>query len=177
MANIGIEKKSGSLWWLWALLGLIAVGLILWWLVSQSGDDPVANPVVDTQVEEVDAGGEQAGPITDISTLQTSDPATLAGRDVRLDNVLVGDVVGDASFWITDGSDARVYVVLDEERTPSTSTEGRFDVNAGDRINLIGAVRTARGGVPRDAAMGTPTDALPADALFFIYAQSAEAVS
>lgn len=155
MVEIKIEKKRGSLWWLWALIALVVIGVLLWiFLDNDRGDGVVevpkaitasvdavtdATPLQHDQGAAIDAANREATaayaapqtadasapatgaqPITDLTTITTSDDASLAGRDVRLSRVDVGAVVGDASFWIHDAAGRKVYVVLKEVLTPNT---------------------------------------------------------
>ena len=57
-------------------------------------------------------------------------------------------------------------MLLDEVPTPGTATEGRFDINAGDRVNIGGEVRHA------DAAPLGVTANLPVGVDTYIYATS-----
>ena len=191
MAEIKIEKKSGSLAWLWALIALVVIGLLLWLFLGNDRDERATNPVTNTAVAPVeqDAGdmtpadntamaatSTAAGPITDIATITGSNDNSLVGRDVRLSNVPVGDVPGDASFWINGADGKKVYVVLNEVATPNTPIEGRVDVDKGDNVDVVGTLQAASEGAPKGAAMGTKTDPLPAGITHFIYAQSAKVV-
>ena len=176
MAEIPIEKKGGSKWWLWLLL-LLAVILLLWLFLGNDDDEePLDEPMV--AEAPVDTGTDlSSGPITSLAMLTGTTDGSLVGRDVRLNGVPVGDVEGDASFWITGDDGNRVYVILDEIATPDTAIEGQVDVDAGDSVDIVGTVRSASEGAPEDAAMGTPTDPLPEGITQYILAQSATVVS
>lgn len=176
MANIEIEKKSSSRWWAWALLVLGVLALFYWLLLGDgTGGEPSSVPVVSEVADEPTAMSSDTGSaITDISTLTDGDASSLVGREVNLSNVPVGQVVGDASFWVIGPDGKQVYVVLNEVRTPDTPIEGRVDINGGDRVNLSGTLRSASDGAPEGAAIGSTTDQLPTGVSQFIYAQSAE---
>lgn len=63
-----VEEKSG-MGWLWALLGLLALGLILWWLFFRGDAKPVetaAAPATEVAAPAVPAEGT-AAPVADIS--------------------------------------------------------------------------------------------------------------
>lgn len=177
MAEINIEKKSGSKWWLWLLLiaGIIA---LLFWLFSGNDNDEqvVDNQAVAAAPVDTDAGMAD-GPITSLAMITGNTDGSLVGREVMLRDVPVGDVNGDANFWITGDNGERVYVVLNEVATPNTPIEGQVDVDAGDNVNIAGTIRSASDGAPEGAAMGTPTDPLPEGITQYIYAQSATVVS
>lgn len=185
MADIKIEKKGSSLWWLWLLIALVVIGMLLWLFLGNNHRDtttaqaPVVatapmQPAGDANMTSVE--GTADGPITDLATVIGSNDGSLVGRDVRLSSVPVGDVVGDASFWLTGADGKRVYVVLDEVRTPGTPIEGRVDVDKGNNVDLVGTIRSASNGAPEGAATGTQTDPLPAGVTQYIYAQSAKVV-
>lgn len=166
MTEIKVERddKGGMPWWLWPLLALILVAALLWWILDNDDDakavrEPVAAEAVVTPVPVVPivttgtegnmaaggnqmAGGTGSGPITDASMLFGGIDQSMVGRPVQLSNVPVMQVVGDAGFWIGENEQRRTYVVLNEQRTPNTPTEGRVDVNQGQRISLNGTIRT-----------------------------------
>lgn len=195
MANIKIEKKGGSLWWLWALIALLIIGALIWFFVARNdhADRPVQTtaatqpnyvnnaPAVGDNNQQASAMAStdtKTGPITDLSTITASNDTSLVGRDVRLSHVPVGDgKIGDANFWIHDATGKKVYVVLNEVATPGTPTEGRVDVNKGSVIDLVGTIHAASEGAPKGAAAGSQTDPLPKGVAQYIYAQSAKVVS
>ncbi len=187
MAEIKIEKKGGSLWWLWALIALVVLGILLWvFLDNDRSNGVVEAPAVATapaqatgepEMSMVDRSAADTRPITDLATIAGGNDAALVGRDVRVSNVPVGEMAGDASFWVNDANGNRTYVVLNEVATPGTPIEGRVNVNKGDKVDLVGTLRSASEGAPEGAAMGTKTDPLPSGITQYIYAQSAKVVS
>lgn len=186
MADIKIEKKGSSLWWLWALIALLILGALIWFFVARSDDDRRPAQAVQAAAGEQPAMSASpppaaiatdAGPITDLATITGSQDGSLIGRDVKLNDVPVGDVPGDASFWVNGADGKQVYVVLHEVATPNTAMEGRVDVDKGDKVDLVGTLHAASEGAPEGAAIGTKTDPLPAGITQFIYAQSAKVVS
>lgn len=195
MANINIEKKGGSLWWLWALIALLIIGALIWFFAARNDNDDrpvqaaaVEQPnfadtgttydAVDQPATAVASADANAGPITDLSTITASNDTSLVGRDIRLSRVPVGDgKIGDANFWIHDAGGKKVYVVLNEVATPGTPMEGRVDVNKGSVIDLVGTIHAASEGAPKGAAAGSKTDPLPEGITHYIYAQSAKVVS
>lgn len=187
MADIKIEKKGGSLWWIWALIALVVIGILLWVFLDNDRGTQVAqapavvaapaNTVANTDLNPVDGMNATTQPIADLATITGNTDNSLVGRDVNLNKVSVGDVVGDASFWINGADGKKVYVILNEVKTPGTPIEGRVNVNKGDQVDLTGTIRSASDGVPAGAAIGTKTDPLPAGVDKYIYAQSAKVVS
>ncbi len=149
MANIPVEKKSSTswIWWLLLILGIIA---LLWWLFASNDDEAqyVAadnEPVVAETAAVEPAAGADAGAITALSAL--SGGAALVGREVRLDNVPVNQVVGDEGFTIGEGAN-QTLVMFDEYPTPDTPIEGQVDVDPGSRVSIEGTVENYEGDVP-----------------------------
>lgn len=151
MAEIKVQKKSGWPWWAWLIIAVLAVVLV-WWALSAMGNDedetPYATNPPPAVTEPAVSGTEtpstaQAEPVTDLATLMDAqDPASLVGREVRLGGVAVQQMVGDASFWIGEGQDRRVFVILDEQiPSPPPEVEGRVNVNQGQTVDVQGRVR------------------------------------
>ena len=170
MAEIPVEKKGGMPWWVWLLLALL-VALLLWWLLDNDDEreqvaaapyEEVAAPVdagttlpadtgavAGTTAAAGSAGDTASGPITDLAAFGGATAAsTLAGRQVELSGVPVLEMVSDAGFYIGSSPADRVYVLLDEQKTPNTPGEGRVNVNKGQTIGLSGTVRSAADGAP-----------------------------
>lgn len=178
MAEIPIEKKSkgGVPWWVWLLIALV-VAALLFWLFAGRDDDRSTQASAPTAISPAAtvptvAEGNAAGPITDLGTLLAQPDAQVVGRQVRLANVPAGDVPADAGFWITGDNGGREYVILHEVRTPNTPIEGRINVNKGDHLEIVGTVRAASEGVPKDSAIPGPTAPLPDGVSHYIDAQS-----
>ncbi|WP_375269078.1 hypothetical protein [Phenylobacterium sp.] len=181
MAEIKVQKKSGWPWWAWVILALVAVALI-WWAMSAMGDEEEATvattpPAVATApgaVGDETAGAVDRAPITDLAVLMDAqDPAALVGREVRLQGVSVQEMVGDASFWVGEDQDRRVFVILDEQiPSPPPEVEGRVNVNQGQTVDVQGSVRAGDdlpGGVLDDEgrnALG--------DRRIYVWAQAAQ---
>jgi len=88
------------------------------------------------------ATGAVRNTLTDLVVVVTT-PAreTLAGRRVQFNNVKVQSVVADRGFWIGPSASQRLFVVLNEERSPNSPTEGRVDVNPGQTVSISGTLR------------------------------------
>ena len=155
MANIPVEKTSpGWLPWLLGLLAAAALGLLLFMFIDEPDDataivddpDPVVDvnepadaDVADTDVDMVDTAGD----LTAAMLLAAADPMEYVGRDVTLTGLRVMEVTGDKTFTVSpDGSDQMMLVVLDQEMTPGVDgIEGRYDVNAGQMVQIDGSVQ------------------------------------
>lgn len=70
--NAPVEEEKSSMGWLWALLGLIALGLIAWWLFGRSSATPAdttaapATEAVASQTTDAPADGTVA-PVADLA--------------------------------------------------------------------------------------------------------------
>lgn len=119
MANIPVEHKSGTPWWLWLLGLLLLLALIFFLINAFSDDEEVA--VVDP-VEETD-------PIV-------APPVTETALD--LSDVYVTRVTGDRTFFVapSEGSTDETLVILDESPSDAAGIEGQVDVNEGQRLSL-----------------------------------------
>ena len=179
MAEIPVEKKGGIPWWVWLLL-LLALALLLWFLLADNDDDVeavateddaalIADPDDDGLPEVTDAAGET---ITDLALIANNSDGSLDGRRVELTGVTAGSVPEDAGFYILapGTTQERVWVVLEEVRTPDTPIEGRVDVDQGDTVDIVGVMRRAGEGAPEGAAIPGPTADLPDGISHFIYA-------
>lgn len=157
MAHIPVEKKSSPLIWLipLALLAALLIGGIV--LLSDDDDvdegvEPVTTAVVTDDADAVAVVEEPvpsldntvSGTITTVSGLLSGSTASVAGRDVNLSGLKVMEVVGDNGFYVTpvEGmTDKKIFVMLDQVATPNSPIEGRYDVNSGDVIGLMGKAK------------------------------------
>ena len=120
MANIPVEKESGSSAWLW-ILGLIVLALIVWGLWAWVADDgaevaageetevvePGANAGQQPIGAAADTTGGAGGVITDLSALTGATGRDVTGRRVQLSNLRVTQMLGDSLFNVTSaGADA-----------------------------------------------------------------------
>lgn len=144
MADIPVEKKGGSSWWLW-LLGLLVLAALIWLLVELFDDEPDEDDLADeTLTEEVEPAPMDEGPITDVSTIfAAASPAMLAGREVQLSDMRVTSVLGDSAFYATpEGDDRRFLIALNEViPSPPEGVEGRYDVTEGQMVDVSGHIR------------------------------------
>ena len=138
MANIPVERtNTGIPPWLW-ILGLLLLGLLAWFLISALGDDDDDVVVAEDTTTEVVA------------------PAAA----LDLSDVYVTRVVSDNAFFVasTPGGTDETLVYLEEEPTPGTATEGRYDVTEGQHLSITGTMEptpadlTAWGLTPDEAS-------------------------
>lgn len=79
--------------------------------------------------------------VTDFTMLVTNpNLQSLVGQRVNLNNIKVQSVVGDRTFYVGPSASQRVFVVLDEIKTPNTPIEGKYDITAGQTINSLSGV-------------------------------------
>lgn len=172
MTEIPVHKKSGGVpWWVWALLALLLIALLFWFL-NRDDDPEVATDPVAPAVATATPVAE--GPITDLNTiLATEDLATLSGREVQLSGVTVQRVVGDRTFIVGPSVERSLFVVLNQVPTPGTPTEGRVDVTAGQTLSLGGTMRRVQDG----AVDGAQIEDLPAGTDAYLWAQTINVMS
>ena len=159
MAEIPIEKKSG-MGWLWALLALLLVALLAWWLLSADDDEATNYADADT------AAMAPADPMAS-GTAGTME----IGQSVDLDNVRVTSLAGDMAFN-ADVNGQEMLVLFDQEPTPNDATEGEYDINPGSILNIDGSVRSASDPLPDGV-----TAEIPSGTDRYIFADSIEMVS
>lgn len=126
MANIPVERTAGTPWWLW-LLGLLLLGLLLWFLIGAFSDDE--------EVVVVDEPDE-----TEVVSAGVTDPVAVTSLDMS--NLYVTRVTGDRTFFVAPSegqSGSETLVVLDETVSPDApGIEGQVDINPGQRVSLSG---------------------------------------
>ena len=149
MANIPVERSgSGFPLWLLGLLGLLLLGLLLWFFAGSDDDDAVVVDDVE-QVDVVEAG--------------VTDPVPVTSLDMS--NLYVTRVTGDRTFFVAPSeaqSDMETLVVLDQTASPDTpGIEGQVDINPGQRVSLTGGRLEPMGDADL-AGMGIPDDDLNA---------------
>lgn len=149
MANIPVERKGGTPWWTWLLALLAIIGLI--WLIAELFDDePDADDlaVVDDDVGVVEEPMDDmtTGAITSFAALTQG--TTNIGREVDLEGMEVTAVTGDSSFTIAPGTgqmDQGALIILEDMGEwrigPGDGSDGEYDVNEGNTIDVEGTVR------------------------------------
>lgn len=185
MADIPVERKGGGLpWWAW-LLALLAVAGLIWLVAEMADDEPDADDYAtpdDVGMTDEELGGEvddldagiATGTLTSLDEIREARRQDLLyGKEVDLDDVAVENVVGDSTFFIQDpdaSGDARLLVVLqnlgESETDPAgpTGSDGRYNVDDGDIVDIEGRVDRFRGDEPQ--VTGQNRDRLAPDSLY-----------
>lgn len=162
MAEIPVEKKS-SKGWLWALLALLLIALLAWWLLDNDGDD---------MVEYTDETAAVAPADTGMADAPAAGAGTMAvGESVDLQNVRVTSLAGDMAFN-AEVNGQNMLVLFNQQQTPGTPTEGEYDINEGSVVNIEGSVRSAADPLPEGV-----TAQIPSGTDRYIFADSIEMVS
>ena len=87
------------------------------------------------------AGGGTGGEVTDLAVvINAPDRNTLIGRRLNISRVQVQSVPGNRVFIVGPDENKGLPVVLLEEATPQTKTEGLVDINPGQTISLRGEI-------------------------------------
>ena len=119
-----------------------------------------------TVLDEADmAGGDMMDDDTAASgagaglAMLSGDLSQMAGQAVALDGVRVTGLAGDSTFYVGTGAQ-RTLVVLESlgeaQSGPGDGSDGAFDVNEGDVVNINGTVRAFQRGMRGTTALGDP---------------------
>jgi hypothetical protein len=141
MAEIAVEPRSRTPWWVWLLTALLIVALV-WWISTRNDTTAYVEPAgtATTAAETAPMTGALAS-LTEIYNV--TDPTPYVGRTVAIDEpVRVLSVTGDSTFWVGEGTGRQALIVLDEQPTPGQpQTEGRYDVNPGQTVRIWGDIQ------------------------------------
>lgn len=144
MANIPVEKKGGTPWWLWLLLALLALGILvaILWVADPFGEQAAGGGDVPQTTERTAPGAAPGGAVAqEVPIGEPERLASMVGQSVQLNDVRVQDVIGDRVFWVGPSQDQRLFVRLEEQQTANQPVEGRVDVNTGQTVSLEGELR------------------------------------
>lgn len=155
MADIPVERRSGMPGWVWLLLALLLILLLFLLLGRGCGDDVEDVVLTDTTATmtppdtAVDDGfGDDlnfSGPadIEDLNLLfERGRTGAAVGQTVRLNDVAVTNVTGDSTFYVGSGGDNALVVLEDlgESQTGMGADDGRYAIQDGDTLDLVGRV-------------------------------------
>lgn len=155
MAEIPVEKKSNK-GWLWALLALLVLALLAWWLIDTDDEEAA---VAYTEGAVVEAGADTTpepvatAPGVSIGDV-LGDPASYLGRDDFQAEVTVPTdaEMTDRGFWIEDEGSRLFALILDGPM------EEPKDINPGQTLRISQGMLRDRtylpelGGDPLNAA-------------------------
>lgn len=121
--------------WLWAVLALLVIALIAWWLWPDDEMDTVDDPVGVETVEPT--GMEPAMPDEQGLALITANPSAWTDMPFPPTEATVGDQMTDRGFFIeADGAELMVLIIDQPREVP-------MDINPGQRLRITGG--TLRG--------------------------------
>ncbi len=156
MADIPVERKGGFPGWLWLVLALL-LALLLFLLLGRGcgndADDVVAPDTSTAYVAPapVDNDGLDFTGDADISSIDDlfarAAAGSIVGSTVRLSDVLVSNVVGDSTFYVTNGSERAMVVLegLGESQSNMGAADGRYAIHDGDTLDIMGRVAALDG--------------------------------
>lgn len=132
MADISVERKSGGMTWLWALLAVAAVVGFMFWLYAASQEVETA-----AVVEADSAAAAPAGPTGEAAELSAiaATPDAFAGRTLQVEGVPVAATVGPRAFW-GDVPGQNPFLVVFGPGVQATE-----NVAAGQTYTIVGTVQ------------------------------------
>lgn len=130
------KRKAPLAWLPWALLGLLALALLLGLLLASlaKDDDPSGSS---------SSASASSGQLTAKGADVLGSPGALrghVGQQADGKGVLVQSVVSDEGFWVGSSASDRVFVHL-SEASRDGQAESPYQVKAGDRVDLTGTVQ------------------------------------
>lgn len=170
MADIKIERKKSGMGWLWALLALLVLALIIWWIWSAGRDDEAELVGAEYGTElgtEPYGAGYATEPATAFPTAAgegariseiLSNPQEWVDRDFPSGEVDIAEVPSDRGFWISDGGERLFAVVIDQP------AERPVDLNPGQRLRITGGTLRDASHLPQIEGE-TPLDATTRQAI------------
>lgn len=130
--------RPAWLWWLLALLGLLAIVLLL---VALIGDDDTEGGKKATGSSQPAAGARLVSGDRELLPLPSRGLRPLVGDDTVGNGLVVRKIVGGDGFWVGTSAADQIYV---EYGGGAGKTEGGFHPDrAGQRVDLDGPVRAA----------------------------------
>lgn len=141
MADIDVDRKSGTAW-IWWIIGLIILILVIWAIREATGPDepevttaplaPAGAVVPPVPAEAVPAGAVTAAPVLVVHEIVIG-PEAWVGKRVS-GTAQVSEVPTDRGFWLGSGAD-RIFVVLNDQ-----PAEEPLDINPGQTVQLTDAL-------------------------------------
>lgn len=151
MADINIERKTGSSW-LWWVLGLLLLALIIWLLAAGGEEEmevvetePIVTPAT-TPAASAQPMAQGAGCLTQA----IASPVSNVGQTVGPCQVQVAEVPTDRGFWVEENGQ-RVFAIIGDR-----PAEQPLDLNPGQSITISEATVRDRSYISQIA--GQPLD-------------------
>ena len=106
---------------------------------TMSGTTSGGTTMATTGGTTMQGGTTQGDAVTDVQSLLVQDPQSLVGREVRISDANVQDVVGDATFFVGPSTGQTVLAAIEGERAGSQADQA-VDINPGQTVQLNGTV-------------------------------------
>ncbi len=121
MADIPVERKQSSLWWLWLLLAALAIGALIWLLIAFFNDRDTARP---------------AAPVNATLAEIVNNPRNYYGKTVTVSGEIT-DVVSTNALTLGD----RVLVLSSQPFRDGRGQPLQPSVAGRDTLQVTGTVR------------------------------------
>ena len=122
MAEIPVERKSTGAWWLWILLGLLAIGVLIWLLVEALD---IGQPAART-----------AAPANATLATYAANPGDYYGKSVTVSGEIT-DVVSLNAVTLGD----RVLVITKKQLLDAQGRPLQTQVTSRDTMQVTGTAR------------------------------------
>ncbi|CAN5826579.1 hypothetical protein BH23GEM7_BH23GEM7_02800 [soil metagenome] len=147
MADIDVERKAtarptagggiAQQTWIWALVAVLAVAGLMWWLAAASESARETAVVQETGRDPAGgapgAGATPAGEAAELGGIAAA-PETFVGRRIAVDDVQVAATLGPRAFW-ADVPGANPFLVLF-----APDLAGQPQLASGQTLNVQGTV-------------------------------------
>lgn len=145
MADIDVQHKAtarpaggksiAQQTWVWALVAVLSVVGLMWWLASASESVRETAVVQETpgRTDDPAAGGAPAAEAAELGGIAAA-PEGFVGRRIEVDGVQVAATLGPRAFW-ADVPGANPFLVL---FTPDMTQQ--VQLASGQRLNVQGSV-------------------------------------
>ena len=154
MADIPVERRGGMPGWVWLLLALL-LALLLLLLLGDGCSDDAADEALTRDTTTVSAVPPVTTPADDLTITGPADIEALdslfargtaddiIGQSVRFTDVVAYSVTGDSTFYVQSGNDQAFVVLrgLGESQSGMGAADGRYAIQEGDTLDLMGRVR------------------------------------
>ncbi len=162
MADIDLERRRrGGAGWVWWVVGLLIIGLIVWWAWPNNdvGDVAEVTAPVGAAAPAAETGAMGAPATTEPANVVspnvqfgdiTANPQEYMGRSLPTVEASVPEVPTDRGFWLEENGNRLFAIVIDQPN------EQPVDINPGQRLRITGG--TLRGPDYLGQVPGVPLD-------------------